>query len=79
MTDEGTHALIYAIVERAAKDYRMAKRRLAKKPSNYSAQNTLYEVKSFFLSDWFFFLSGMDGQAAIKELENGILSDEDER
>ena len=67
--DEGYFLLIYAIIEQAVKDYRSALKRLKEYPADYSASDRIREVQRFFRSDWFYFLSGIDGEAAIKEIE----------
>ena len=67
--DEGYFLLIYAIIEQAVKDYRSALKRLKEYPADYSASDRIREVQRFLRSDWFYFLSGIDGEAAIKEIE----------
>ena len=62
-------ALANAIVEQAAKDYRAARKKLAKNPYNPSAQKTVRDVEEFFHSDWFRVLTTLDGEQLLTMLK----------
>lgn len=61
--------LANAIVEQAAKDWRDAVNRLGKDASNRRAQAIRLETESFFVSDWFKALTGLDGRALLTKLK----------
>ena len=67
--EEAYILLIRAIVQQAVKDWRNANRILKKNPASYASSDRVREVERFFRSDWFYFLTGMEGETAIKELE----------
>ena len=77
--DEGYILLIRAIVRQAVKDYRQAVKRLRRCQTDYQAEKLKREVERFVQSDWFYFLTGMDADTAIKELKNGLVLNEDKR
>ena len=62
MIDENAayQRLASAIVLRAVKDYRFAKRRLERDPEDIWAREMATECEKFFRSDWCYALSGMD-------------------
>lgn len=62
-------ALANAIIEQAAKDFRAARKKLAKDPHNQSAQKAVQDVEEFFLSDWFRVLTTLDGKQLLTMLK----------
>ena len=67
--DEGCNKLVDAVVELAVKDYYSALKAVHKNPHDMEARFRLNEVKSFFLSDWFFTLTEGDGRIFIEKIE----------
>lgn len=61
--------LVQAIAAQAAKDYRKAREKLRKRPKNIAAQQMLYDCEKFFRSGWFYEITGLDGKAVLKKLE----------
>ena len=57
---DGCHALANAIVAQAAKDYRMAIRRLRTHPGSQQAAVMKRECEQFFHSRWYGILTGVD-------------------
>ena len=62
-------ALANAIIEQAAKDFRVALRKLRRDPYNTIARRTAQEAKVFFCSDWFEVLTAVNGPAILKQLK----------
>lgn len=62
-------ALANAIIEQAAKDFRAARKKLAKDLHNQSAQKAVQDVEGFFLSDWFRVLTTLDGKQLLTMLK----------
>ncbi len=62
-------ALANAIIEQAAKDFRAARKKLAKDLHNQSAQKAVQDVEEFFLSDWFRVLTTLDGKQLLTMLK----------
>ena len=60
ITTEGCQALANAIVAQAAKDYRMAIRRLRTHPGSQQAAVMKRECEQFFHSRWYGILTGVD-------------------
>ncbi len=70
--DYGTAAcerLGNAIILRAAKDYRVALRALAKNANNITANRYKDDVERFFRSGWFTALTAVDGEMLIRRLQ----------
>ena len=65
----GFQELANAIIEQAAKDYRAARKKLAKDPHNHNAYRTTRDVETFFLSDWFRVLTALDGEQLLEMLK----------
>ena len=61
--------LVAAVVARAENDYRNARRRLRKNPSDYQAQKLLKDCVWFFKSDWFRTVTSAPGEPILKKLE----------
>ena len=66
---DGYERLANAIIIQAAKDYRVALRRLRCKPGNKDAQNEKESIERFFRSDWFRTLTEVDGEMLIRRLQ----------
>lgn len=60
ITTEGCQALANAIVAQAAKDYRMAIRRIKTHPGSQQAAAMKRECEQFFHSRWYGVLTGVD-------------------
>ena len=65
MCDEGTRALMDAVVIQAAKDYLYA---LAGRPDRRTARIRRTELERFFRSGWFRQLSGLDGERLMEKI-----------
>ena len=64
------------IVKQAVKDYRKARKKLNKEPENQPALIMKSECEKFFLGEWFFELTDVDGKTLLRKLsEEGVLSD----
>jgi len=66
--------LANAVVLQAAKDYRVALKCLGMNPENKKALAERNEVERFFRSQWYRFLTSVDGEMLIRTLneEAGI-------
>ena len=64
--------LANAIIIQAAKDYRVAKRKLRRKPGNKDARTEAESIERFFRSDWFCALSDVDGEMLIRKLNEEV-------
>lgn len=64
--------LANAIIIQAAKDYRMAKRKLRRKPGNKDAKAEAESIERFFRSDWFRALTEVDGEMLIRKLNEEV-------
>lgn len=58
-----------AIILRAVKDYRNAKKDLLENPKDKSLRNRIKAIVKFFRSEWFGVLTGIDPEELIKRLE----------
>lgn len=67
MTDEGCDLLRNAIVAQAAKDYKKVVKQKKRHPK-YGVYNK-EELDSFFGSQWFEWLTDLDGEYIIKEIK----------
>ena len=65
--------LVQAIVLRAVKDWRIAMKRLKKKSNNKDALAMKDETERFFQSQWFYGLTGVDGCAVLRKLQQEVL------
>ena len=63
------HSLANAIVIQAAKDYRVALRRLRRNPNNKSALSEIVDLERFFRSEWYAALTNVPGELLIKKLK----------
>lgn len=66
--DLGYEALANGIIIQAANDYRKALKRLYQHPNDYEAKSEIRELERFFRSDWYEFLTDVDGEYMIKRL-----------
>ena len=62
--------LVTAIVGQAAKDFRRACSVLSRWPDSIRANEQMKEVSSFFRSEWFTVLTGMDGREVLEQLQD---------
>lgn len=69
---ENWEALVSAIVLQAVDDYRVARRRVRRKPDQAEAQRRLREVERFFRSRWFRELTNLDGAEILNELKREV-------
>lgn len=67
--DKGVDNLICGIVRKAVDDWQKAKRRLRKCPNSQTAQGIVIDCESFFKSEYFYNLTGMDGHEFLKKLK----------
>ena len=63
------HALANAIIVQAVDEYRAALRIQHKVPSNARAKAAIEEIEHFFRSEWFSFLTRVDGEMLIRKLK----------
>lgn len=68
MDDNGCMNLVCAIVKKAVDDWKNAKKRLGKNPHNVTAQGIVTDCECFFRSEYFYHLTGMDGEEFLKRL-----------
>ena len=61
--------LANSIILQAVKDYREALKRLTRHNECTSAQYTRDECERFFRSEWFKFLTSVDGEMLIRKLK----------
>lgn len=66
--DDGYMALAHAIVLTAAESYKYTLYALKNQHVSYSVYRRKNELESFFLSDWFSLLSGLDGKYFIERM-----------
>lgn len=67
MTDEGCDLLRNAIVAQAAKDYKKVVKQKKRHPKGgYYGKE---EIEKFFNSQWFEWLTGVDGSYIMKEIK----------
>lgn len=62
-------ALADAIVKQAVEDYRLALRGKSKQ-CGHSPQHVKKECEEFFRSEWFSFLTGVDGELIIEKVKD---------
>lgn len=65
---DGYRLLAIAICEKAVQDLNYAYNHTTK-----TSQETIEDCESFFLSDWFVLLSGLDGKSAITAIKASAL------
>lgn len=61
--------LAQGIIMQAVKDWRDAVKKLKKRPKYEPAKQMKEECERFFLSDWFYELSGVEGSIILKKLQ----------
>lgn len=66
---ENYEKLTNAIILQAVKDYRAAKKKLKKQPTNKDAEIMINETEWFFRSDWFTALTDVDGALILRKLQ----------
>lgn len=66
--------LANAIIEQAAKDYRIALAYNFRHPQNPKYQQTVCEIERFFRSDWYDALTDLDGEYLIREIRRRVQS-----
>lgn len=69
--------LAQAIVLSAVKDWRAAVKKLKKRPKHELSLQMKEECERFFLSDWFEFLTSVDGEVILKKLKQEADIDDD--
>ena len=65
--------LAHAIVLRAVEDYRETQKMLHKNPDDRDALIMERDCIMFFQSQWFYFLSGLDGEAVLSRLDKEVI------
>ena len=71
--------LAKAIVLRAIKDWQSAEERLRVRPGDMSALKLKQDSEAFFLSDWFFDLTSLDGGFILRKLNEEELANDKQR
>ena len=67
--DNGLMNLVGGIVKKAVDDWQKAKRRLRKHPTSTSASYMVTDCERFFQSEYFYGLTGVNGEEFLKKLE----------
>jgi len=65
--------LANAIIILAVKDYKVALKRYKKFPDDVDNIRSVEELEKFFLSEWFQFLSNLDGEQLMLDVERMVL------
>ena len=65
-------SLANAIIEQAAKDYRIALRYHLKHPYDGRYKRDVAEIERFFRSDWYTALTDVDGEYLIREIRRRV-------
>lgn len=68
--DEAYMNLIEAILRQASKDYRFARKKLARHPDDWKAQDLLKDVEEFIRSEWFEMMADADGDRLLERMEH---------
>lgn len=76
LDDHGAEVLVQNIVRQAAWDWRNAKRSLARRPDNVFAQGVVLDCEQFFLSEYFSYLTGLNGKTILAKLEEKLEAEE---
>ena len=69
LPDDGYKALAHAIVISAAESYKYTLIAMRNYIVSHSTLKRKEELESFFLSEWFSLLSGLDGRCFIKKMQ----------
>lgn len=72
MYEDNYQALVDAIILKAVKDFGPAYRRLKMHPDDRKAQDTVREITKFFSSQYFEYLTSLDGPALLNRLMRKI-------
>lgn len=70
--DRQYQELANAVVVLAAKDYRVALKRLSKRPDSEGAQAEIRKLEDFFKSEWFGELTKVDPEQILKRLRSEV-------
>lgn len=73
---QGLYDLVEAIVKTAMNDWEDAMIVLSKNPDSISAQNRKIDTERFFLSDYFFNLTSIDGEHVLNKLKGDFRNGE---
>ena len=65
-----------AIIIQAAKDYRMAYRRLLKHPNSKAVQEDVRKLEAFFFGKWYASLTKVDAHYLVDRLKGEIENDQ---
>ena len=69
----GLEKLCNQIILLACKDYRAARKKLAKHPENKSAKAKIREIESFFGSAWYTYLTSVPGDVILRRLREEVV------
>lgn len=69
LNTEGCLMLVEAIVRNAAQEYVCARRDYKKNPFDKDAKRHYEQARRFFLSEYFFNLTDLDGKAVLEKLD----------
>ena len=70
--DDAYERLANAIIIQAARDYKRTLKRLKKNPKNKEVMDEAMKLEDFFHSEWYEFLTSLDGDLLIKKLRKSI-------
>lgn len=68
LDEHGVYRLIQEVVRQSSRDWRDAMRSLRKNPFNMNASQMALDCERFFISDYFFLLTGTDGEKFLDNL-----------
>ena len=69
MMEDNINALTQAIAEQAVKDWRRAVKKLRKNPDDKDQLARKRECEQFFRSEWFTYLTDLDGRYVLMKLK----------
>lgn len=61
--------LAMAVAEKAADDWKCAKKMLRRNPRNSKAETLLYDAERFFRLEWCYAIGGVDGRYILRRLQ----------
>jgi len=70
MTDSGAHNLIAVIVSQSVKDYRHILHASKRHPEDPTLEGRKNELERFFMSGYFYELTGREGETVIRRLQS---------
>ena len=72
LTEDPYERLANAIILQAVTDYRVALKRIKRKPEDWETIDEAMRVESFFRSGWYSQLTAVDGEYLIRRLQDEV-------